>query len=48
MNKCIEVEIDGEKINFDYILRDGIARNRNAVLLMRQWEYLIDFLPSEH
>lgn len=36
MNKCIEVEIDGEKINFDYILRDGIAKNRNAVLLMRQ------------
>ena len=36
MNKCIEVEIDGEKINFDYILREGIAKNRNAVLLMRQ------------
>ena len=36
MNKCIEVDIDGEKINFDYILRDGIAKNRNAVLLMRQ------------
>ncbi len=36
INKCIEVEIDGEKINFDYILREGIARNRNAVLLMRQ------------
>jgi len=36
INKCIEVEIDGEKINFNYILRDGIARNRNAVLLMRQ------------
>lgn len=36
INKCIEVEIDGEKINFDYILRDGIARKKNAVLLMRQ------------
>jgi len=36
INKCIEVEIDGEKINFDYILRNGIARNRNAVLLMKQ------------
>jgi len=35
-NKCIEVEIDGEKIIFDYILRDGIARNRNAVVLMKQ------------
>lgn len=35
-NKCIEVEIDGENINFDYKLREGIASKRNAVLLMRQ------------
>ena len=36
INKCIEVDIDGENISFDYKLRDGIASKRNAVLLMRQ------------
>jgi hypothetical protein len=36
INKCIEVDIDGEKISFDYKLHDGIASKRNAVLLMRQ------------
>jgi len=36
INKCIEVDIDGDKISFDYKLRDGIASKRNAVLLMRQ------------
>jgi DNA mismatch repair ATPase MutS len=35
-NKCIEVDIDGENISFDYKLRDGIASKKNAVLLMRQ------------
>ena len=36
INKCIEVEIDGEKIIFDYKLRDGVASKKNAVILMRQ------------
>ena len=36
VNKCFEIEIDGEKINFDYILRDGITRKMNAAILMRQ------------
>lgn len=36
INKCIEVEIDGEIIHFDYKLRDGIASKKNAVLLMKQ------------
>jgi len=35
-NKCIEIEIDGETIHFDYLLRDGITTSRNAVLLMKQ------------
>jgi len=35
-NKCIEIEIDGEVIIFDYLLRDGITSRRNAVLLMKQ------------
>ncbi|MBP1665919.1 MAG: mutS 1 [Bacteroidetes bacterium] len=36
INKCIEVEIDGEIIRFDYKLRNGIASKKNAVLLMKQ------------
>ncbi len=36
INKCIEIEIDGEVIHFDYLLRDGITSRRNAVLLMKQ------------
>lgn len=33
-NRCIEVEVDGANIKFDYKIRPGIARNKNAVLLM--------------
>jgi hypothetical protein len=36
INKCIEVDIDGENISFDYKLHDGIASKKNAVLLMKQ------------
>lgn len=36
VNKCFEIEIDGENISFDYLLRDGITRKMNAVALMRQ------------
>jgi hypothetical protein len=36
VNKCFEIEIDGENINFDYILRDGITRKMNAAVLMKQ------------
>ncbi|MGB8491244.1 MAG: hypothetical protein WCE64_09305 [Bacteroidales bacterium] len=36
VNKCFEIEIDGEKIMFDYILRDGITHKMNAALLMKQ------------
>jgi hypothetical protein len=36
INKCFEIEIDGEKVIFDYILRHGITRKMNAALLMRQ------------
>lgn len=35
-NKCFEIEINGAKIYFDYILRDGITRKMNAMLLMQQ------------
>jgi hypothetical protein len=36
VNKCFEVEIDGENISFDYILREGITRKMNAAVLMKQ------------
>jgi len=36
INKCFEVEIDGETISFDYLLRDGITHKMNAALLMKQ------------
>jgi DNA mismatch repair ATPase MutS len=35
-NRCIEIDIEGEKIFFNYLLRDGITTSRNAVLLMKQ------------
>jgi DNA mismatch repair ATPase MutS len=36
INKCFEVDIDGELISFDYKLRDGITHKMNAAILMRQ------------
>jgi DNA mismatch repair ATPase MutS len=36
VNKCFEIEIDGQNISFDYILRDGITSKMNAVVLMKQ------------
>jgi DNA mismatch repair ATPase MutS len=36
VNKCFEIEIDGEIIKFDYKLRNGITHKMNAAILMRQ------------
>jgi DNA mismatch repair ATPase MutS len=36
VNKCFEIDIDGENVIFDYILRDGITRKMNAVFLMNR------------
>jgi DNA mismatch repair ATPase MutS len=36
INKCFEIEINGENIKFDYKLRDGITQKMNAVFLMKQ------------
>jgi DNA mismatch repair ATPase MutS len=36
INKCFEIEIEGEKISFDYKLREGITKKMNAALLMKQ------------
>jgi hypothetical protein len=41
-NKCFEVEIEGEQIRFDYLLRDGITRKMNALILMKQMGLLPD------
>ena len=36
INKCFEIEIDGENIRFDYKIRNGITQKMNAVFLMKQ------------
>lgn len=36
VNKCFEIEIEGENIRFDYLLRDGITVRMNAAVLMKQ------------
>jgi DNA mismatch repair ATPase MutS len=35
-NYCFESVIEGEELHFDYLLRRGVARNRNASFLMRK------------
>ncbi len=35
-NKCFEVEIEEDRLLFDYLLRDGVTRKMNAMALMRQ------------
>ena len=36
INKCFEIEINGENISFDYKLQEGITKKMNAALLMKQ------------
>jgi DNA mismatch repair ATPase MutS len=36
VNKCFEIDIDGETIKFDYKLQPGITNKMNAALLMKQ------------
>lgn len=35
-NKCFEVIIDNDQLDYDYLLKDGIARNMNATILMER------------
>jgi len=35
-NSCFEVDIDGSELSFDYKLRDGVSKNMNATILMRE------------
>lgn len=46
-NKCFEVDITGEQLSFDYLLRDGISQNLNATFLMKQMGILNDDTVSE-
>jgi DNA mismatch repair ATPase MutS len=39
-NYCFESVIDGNELHFDYRLRLGIARNRNASFLMKKMEII--------
>ena len=36
LNRCFEVDIDGDRLTFDYKLKDGVSKNMNATLLMRE------------
>jgi hypothetical protein len=36
INKCFEVEIHNDELNFDYKLRDGICKNKSATFLMKK------------
>jgi len=36
INKCFEIEINGDQIYFDYRLQDGITQKMNAAFLMKQ------------
>jgi hypothetical protein len=39
-NYCFESVIDGDKLQFNYELHRGVARNRNASFLMKQMEII--------
>ncbi|TRX24313.1 DNA mismatch repair protein [Flavobacterium franklandianum] len=36
INKCFEVEIRNNDLHFDFVLRDGICKNKSATFLMRK------------
>ncbi|HQZ25327.1 MAG TPA: DNA mismatch repair protein [Flavobacterium sp.] len=36
VNKCFEVEIRNNDLHFDFILRDGICKNKSATFLMKK------------
>jgi DNA mismatch repair ATPase MutS len=35
-NSCFEITIEGDKISFDYLLREGVTTRMNAAILMKQ------------
>ncbi len=36
INRCFEIEIEGDEVKFDYKLRDGLTSKMNAGILMKQ------------
>ena len=40
INKCFEVEIIDNELNFDYKLRDGVCKNKSATFLMKKMEVI--------
>ncbi|TDS50943.1 MutS-related protein [Myroides indicus] len=40
INKCFEVEIKNEDLFFDYKIRDGICKNKNATFIMKKMEII--------
>ncbi|MBI9033494.1 MAG: hypothetical protein JEZ03_03375 [Bacteroidales bacterium] len=41
-NRCFEVEIINDKLDFDYKLKEGVAQNLNATFLMRKMGIVMD------
>ena len=35
-NQCFEIEIEGDEVKFDYLLREGMTTKMNAAILMKQ------------
>jgi len=35
-NRCFEIEIEGDEVKFDYLLREGLTTKMNAAILMKQ------------
>ena len=39
-NRCFEVDIEGDSIHFDYVLKEGVCQKMSAVFLMKQMEII--------
>lgn len=39
-NKCFEVEIKNNELDFDYLLREGVCKNKSATFLMKKMEVI--------
>ena len=43
-NKCFEVEIINEELNFDYKLKDGVCQQMSAAFLMNKMGIIVQSL----
>jgi DNA mismatch repair ATPase MutS len=46
-NLCFEINIEGDRMEIDYLLRDGVCKNLNASFLMKNMGILSPELLSE-